>query len=76
MSEESGKPLSNSRREFLKGASVAPAALYLDGCAAGGQKTGTATSSGTPGSMSNYPHAPLDTVRVGIIGMGRRGLPQ
>jgi hypothetical protein len=75
MSEETGKPLSNSRREFLKGASVAPAALYLDGCAAGGQKTGTATSSGPPGSMSNYPHAPLDTVRVGIIGMGRRGLP-
>ena len=70
MSEELTKPPRHSRRKFLKSAGLVPAALYLDGCAAtGGQKTRPAAGSGVAGSMMDYSHPPLDTVRVGIIGM-------
>jgi hypothetical protein len=75
MPEKSDRQLSHSRRNFLKGASLVPAALYLDGCAAGGQKTDTGARGSIGGSMMDYSIAPLTTVRVGLIGMGRRGLP-
>ena len=75
MPEKSVKPLSHSRRNFLKSAGLVPAALYLDGCAAGGQKTNASTTDSAGGSMMNHSIAPLESVRVGLIGMGRRGLP-
>jgi len=66
----------HSRRKFLQTASLVPAALYLDGCASsGGQKENVNNRGDTAGSMIDYAHEPLDKVRIGIIGMGRRGLP-
>ena len=70
------KPLRHSRRNFLKSASLVPAALYLDGCAStGGQKTSSRSSTGAVSSMMDHSIPPLDKIRVGLIGMGRRGLP-
>lgn len=72
MTNTPGKLPSKSRRDFLKSASLVPAAMYLDGCAAGGgQKSGSSTAT----SMMDYADRSFDTVRVGMIGMGRRGLP-
>ena len=74
MPDKPVKPPGRSRRDFLKGAGLVPAALYLDGCAAdGGRKTDPSLAAG--GSMLDHPAPALDTVRVGLIGMGRRGLP-
>lgn len=76
MPEKPAKPLSLGRRNFLKGASLVPAALYLDGCASGGrQQMYPGAGDGAAGSMMEHSVAPLGTVRVGMIGMGRRGLP-
>ena len=76
MSKKSTKPLDESRRIFLQTAGLVPAALYLDGCAsAGGQKSSTGSVAGNQDSMMDFVAAPLDTVRIGLIGMGRRGLP-
>ncbi len=76
MSEKPTKPLDESRRKFLQTAGLVPAALYLDGCAsAGGQKSSTDSIAGSQNSMMDFVAAPLDTVRIGVIGMGRRGLP-
>lgn len=70
------KPLRHSRRNFLKSASLVPAAIYLDGCAStGGQKTSSRSSTGAVSSMMDHSIPPLDKIRVGLIGMGRRGLP-
>jgi len=72
MPDKPVKPAGRNRREFLKGAGLVPAALYLDGCAAGG---GQKTNDSSAGSMLDHSAPPFDTVRVGLIGMGRRGLP-
>jgi len=76
MPDKPVKPLSRSRRNFLKNASLVPAALYLDGCASGGgQKSKPGGTGGAVNSMMDYSAAPLDKIRIGLIGMGRRGLP-
>ena len=76
MPEKPVKPLHHSRRNFLKSASLVPAALYLDGCAStGGQKTSSSLSNGTVSSVMDHSAPPLHKIRVGLIGMGRRGLP-
>ena len=76
MSEKPTKALDESRRKFLQTAGLVPAALYLDGCAsAGGQKSSTGPIACSQNSMMDFVAAPLDTVRIGLIGMGRRGLP-
>ena len=73
MPEQTKNPPRQSRRKFLRTAGLVPAALYLDGYATdGGQNVGNDTGSG---AMIDYAAPPLDTVRVGIIGAGRRGLP-
>ena len=72
MPDKPVKPAGRSRREFLKSAGLVPAALYLDGCASGGgQKSNQATAE----SMLDHAAPPFGTVRIGLIGMGRRGLP-
>ena len=75
MSQKPVKPLSPSRRNFLKSAGLVPATLYLDGCATTGDQEDMSPGDGFASSMMDYAAAPLDTVRIGIIGMGRRGLP-
>ena len=72
MPEDRLKPQRQSRRTFLKSAGLVPAAMYLDGHATeGGQKT----NPGAAGTMIDQASPPMEQVRVGLIGMGRRGLP-
>jgi hypothetical protein len=74
--EKTARPANKDRRTFLKSASLVPAALYLDGCATGAVESNTpADPIATGESMTEFVVPPLDTVRLGLIGMGRRGLP-
>lgn len=69
------KELGNrERRAFLKAAGLASAALYLDGCATNGAGGG-ALQGDAAGAMTTYAAPPLDTVRIGVIGAGSRGIP-
>ncbi len=77
MSEKTVNPVSPKRREFLKNAALVPAGLYVSGCVTTGESTTSAAPAGTgvAGSMIDYAVAPLDKVRIAIVGVGRRGLP-
>lgn len=59
------------RREFLKGAAWMGAAAMAAGCISRGNAFGF----GAGGSMHGFRVAPMKTVRVGVIGVGSRGLP-
>ncbi|MDH3441086.1 MAG: Gfo/Idh/MocA family oxidoreductase, partial [Gammaproteobacteria bacterium] len=74
MTDKTNKPSSPERRRFLKTAGLVPAGLYLQASAssASGQESGQQTASGAE-SMMGYVAPVLDTVRVGVIGAGRRG---
>ena len=54
------------RRKFLAGAGGAAALVAAGGCA------GLAKAPG--GSMSGYAAPPLERVRVGVVGVGKRGV--
>ncbi len=74
MSKHRMKPVDKSRRNFLKAASAVPAGLYLQGFAQPVVATGSSEPpSANGGSMMSYVAPRLDTVRVGVIGAGRRG---
>jgi hypothetical protein len=74
--KKTARPANSGRRTFLKSASLVPAALYLDGCATSTVDSSTpADPVATGESMTEFVVPPLDTVRLGLIGMGRRGLP-
>ena len=76
MTDETNQPKNHDRRRFLKSASLIPAALYLDGCASEPVEPGMQPAFAAPqGSMADYAAPPLSTVRIGVIGAGRRGLP-
>jgi hypothetical protein len=76
MSRKTTKPQSEDRRTFLKSAGLLPAALYLDGGASDGRETNaTVESAAATESMTTYAAPPIDTVRIGLIGLGQRGLP-
>ena len=61
----------HGRREFLKGAAWMGAAAMAAGCISKGNALGF----GKGGSMHGFRVAPMKTVRVGVIGVGSRGLP-
>ena len=61
----------SSRRDFLKGAAWMGAAAVAAGCISKGNALGF----GEGGSMHGFRVAPLKVVRVGVIGVGSRGLP-
>ncbi len=63
--------MEKSRREFLKGAAWMGAAAVAAGCASEGNALGF----GVGGSMHGFRVAPMKLVRVGVIGVGSRGLP-
>jgi len=59
-----------SRRDFLTGAAVAAGMGLAAGCATRGSAGG---SSGAP--MYDFACAPLKEIRIGLVGLGERGLP-
>jgi hypothetical protein len=75
MSNQAVKPIDKSRRSFLKAASAVPAGLYLDGCATAQTEAPVPVVelASDGGAMMGHVAPTLDTVRVGVIGAGRRG---
>ena len=59
----------NTRRDFLKGTAWMGAAALAGGCLTDGFRL-----CGTGGPMQGFACAPLKKVRVGLIGLGSRGL--
>ena len=57
------------RRGFIKGAALGGAAAALGGCAT----DGLFGASGAP--MALFAAPPMERVRIGVIGMGQRGMP-
>ena len=55
------------RREFLKCASLAAVAAAAGGCATGSCTTDCGSA------MTNFAVAPMETIRIGYIGIGERG---
>ena len=62
--------MDKNRREFLKGTAWMGLAAAAAGCF--GQRCGSLVSGGT---MSHFVVPPMKLVRVGVIGVGGRGLP-
>ncbi len=74
MSNDRKEPSNLERRQFLKAAGLASATLCLGGYATG--HTGEALKvKDSIGLMTTYAAPPMETIRIGIIGAGRRGLP-
>ena len=73
MTDKTHRPVNPNRRKFLKDASLIPAGLYLGASAAGASAQGSSPQSGAGETMMDYAAPALDTVRVGVIGAGRRG---
>ena len=57
------------RRDFIRGGALAAAAVVSSGCAS--NIVGGGISAGAP--MRGFRCAPLDSVRVGVVGVGSRG---
>lgn len=74
MPSDNNELRNRDRRTLLKVAGLASAALYLDGCATG-DTAGRPALGTSVGAMTNYAAPPLETVRIGVIGAGRRGNP-
>ena len=74
MTDKKNKPRNPNRRQFLKSAGLIPAGLYLqaNSPSATGQERGRQAVPGTESMMGHVAPA-LDSVRVGVIGAGRRG---
>ena len=74
MSEDPVTSVDKSRRSFLKAASVVPAGLYLPAFANAAQRNQFEESRDVGGgSMMNHIAPKMSTVRVAVIGAGRRG---
>lgn len=75
MNEETKKPVDPERRKFLRSASLVPAGLVLGACATTGEERLTATAKPIIANTTMMGHTipALETVRVGVIGAGRRG---
>lgn len=74
MTDKTRKPSDPRRRTFLRNAGLLPAGLYLQAHASTSQEqTDNAAPHSTNASMGNHVAPILDTVRVGVIGAGRRG---
>lgn len=74
MTDKTRKPSDPRRRAFLRNAGLLPAGLYLQTHASTSQEqTDNAAPQSTNASMGNHVAPILDTVRVGVIGAGRRG---
>ncbi|MDD4017228.1 MAG: Gfo/Idh/MocA family oxidoreductase [Kiritimatiellae bacterium] len=58
-----------NRREFLKGTAWMGLAAMAGGCVSRGMKI----TGGTGGLMQGYADKPMETVRVGFVGLGSRG---
>ena len=74
MTDKKNKPRNPNRRQFLKSAGLIPAGLYLqaNSPSATGQERDRQTLPGSESMMGHVAPA-LDSVRVGVIGAGRRG---
>jgi hypothetical protein len=73
MTDESSKPKNPHRRKFLRDAGLVPAGVYLSATGTAESQDAGAASGVDAGSMTEYVAPTLDTVRVGVIGAGRRG---
>ena len=73
MPDDTWKPSDESRREFLKITGLLPAGFALDARASLGGQAGQSTATGVATMLDNAA-PPMETVRVGLVGMGRRGL--
>lgn len=74
MSKQKPKSIDRGRRQFLRAAGAVPAGLYLDAYASVEAPQRLAANSSTDGgAMMGYVAPHLDTLRVGVIGAGRRG---
>ena len=62
--------MDNTRREFLKGTAWMGAAAMAAGCVSNENRLGF----GVGGSMHGFRTAPMKRVRVGVIGVGSRGI--
>ena len=60
-----------NRRDFLKGAALAAGAGAMAGCAT---RLGGACEGACGAPMRNFRCAPMDRIRVGVVGTGSRGL--
>ncbi len=74
MKDQAKREIDAERRAFLKQAGAIPAAFCLAGCATGASGSAPVQRAGAPGAMTGFAAEPLDTVRVAVIGTGRRGL--
>ena len=63
--------MNTDRREFLKGTAWMGAAAMAAGCISDANRLGF----GAGGSMHGFTVPPMKLVRVGVIGVGERGLP-
>ena len=63
--------MDNTRREFLKGTAWMGAAALAAGCLSEKNALGF----GAGGSMHGFTVPPMKRIRIGIIGLGSRGLP-
>ena len=73
MTDDTSKPGNESRREFLKMAGLLQAGLALGPPAVNAGQVDESKAAETA-TMFDFAAAPMDTVRLGLIGMGRRGL--
>lgn len=73
MTDESNQPSNPNRRHFLKSAGLIPAGLYLQASAPATAQTDERNTAANAATMMNHVARVLDTVRVGVIGAGRRG---
>ena len=65
-----GTVIKNTRRDFLKGAALVASAAASQGCVAS-----LAAKGGEGGApMRNFKCAPMERVRVGVVGVGARGI--
>ena len=75
MTDETRNPANPQRRKFLRNAGLIPAGIWVDAASIAKTRNEDAGTVGTSGSttMMNYVAPVLDTIRVGVIGAGRRG---
>ena len=64
--------MKSGRREFLKGVAMTAGASCVAGAAAGCATKGVANA-GEGAPMRNFRCAPMERIRVGVVGLGARG---
>ncbi len=75
MTDETRNPANPQRRKFLRNAGLIPAGVWVGGASIAKTRNEDAGTVGTSDAttMMNYVAPVLDTIRVGVIGAGRRG---